>query len=86
MEGTYKLASSGYYQAEGKRESIIISKRKHARPGMSSFFMLSADENGKRAYISSLYPISRSTYSIEKNGNRYVVTIGEDHLSITNQQ
>ena len=86
MEGTYKLASSGYYQAEGKRESIIISKRKYAKPGMSSLFMLVASADGQRTYISSLYPISRSTYSIEKNGNRYVVTIGEDHLSITNQQ
>jgi len=86
MNGTYYLKSAGQYQAEGKTESIIISKRKYAKPGLSSLFMLVASADGQRTYISSLYPTSSGVYNMEKNGIRYVVDIKEDKLSIINQQ
>lgn len=77
---------AGQYQAEGKSDSIIISKRKYARPGMSSLFMLSVSANGQRTYISSLYPTSSGLYNMEKNGIRYVVDIKENQLLITCSQ
>ena len=85
MNGTYILKTPSEYQAEGKSESIIISKRKYAKPGLSSLFMLLVSGTGQRTYISSLYPTSSGLYNMEKNGIRYVVEIKEDKLFINFQ-
>jgi hypothetical protein len=72
MTGTYYLTGTATYQAEGQTKKLLISKRKHARPGMTSSFILLVDAKGKREYCSSLYPTKHpDTYNIEYQGKRY---------------
>ena len=72
MQGTYFLKDTATYKAEGQTHSILISKRKHARPGMASSFILLVDANGNRKYCSSLYPTEKpNEYNIEYQGKRF---------------
>lgn len=72
MEGTYYLTGTATYQAEGKTNKLLISKRKHARPGMTSSFILLVEPNGNRRYCSSLYPTEKpNVFNIEYQGSRF---------------
>ncbi len=83
MQGTYFLKDTATYKAEGQTKSILISKRKHARPGMSASFILLVDALGNRTYCSSLYPTEKpNEYNIEYQGNRYKVIHNETAITI----
>jgi len=83
MQGTYFLKDTATYKAEGQTKSILISKRKHARPGMAASFILLVDANGNRTYCSSLYPTEKpNEYNIEYQGNRYKVIHNETAITI----
>lgn len=83
MIGTYFLKDTATYKAEGQTHSILISKRKHARPGMASSFILLVDAKGNRKYCSSLYPTDKpNEYNIEYQGKRFKLFHNETALSI----
>jgi hypothetical protein len=81
LSGTYKLIEPNKYQStEG--QTLIVSKRKNARMGMTSHFLLMVDEEGERIYLSSLYPINDNQYNIEYNRFRYRVNVDGGKLII----
>jgi len=81
LSGTYKLIEPNKYQSiEG--QTIIVSKRKNARMGMTSHFLLMVDDEGERTYISSLYPINDNQFNIEYNRSRYRVLVDSGKLTI----
>lgn len=82
INGIYKLIEPNKYQSVESGLGLIISKRKNAKPGMSSHYLLSVDAKGNRDYMSSLYLVSPGTFNIEVNRNRYRVTITENELVI----
>jgi hypothetical protein len=83
MNGTYFLTGSGMYQAEGQPFKLIITKRKHAKPGLASSFVLLVDSNGKRNYCSSLYPTQNpEQFNIEYKGTRYKLINSNDTIKI----
>jgi hypothetical protein len=72
MKGTYYLTENSMYQAAGQPNKLLIVKRKHARPGMASSYILFVDANNQRKYCSSLYPTKEpNIYNIEYQGIRY---------------
>jgi len=83
MIGTYYLTGTATYKAEGQNKKLLISKRKHARPGITSSFILLIDDTGKREYCSSLYPTKQpDTYNIEYQGKRYLFIHTEAAVNI----
>lgn len=82
INGIYKLIEPNKYQSLQNGLGLIISKRKNAKPGMSSHYLLLVDAKGNRDYLSSLYLVSPGIFNIEVNRNRYQVTITENELVI----
>jgi hypothetical protein len=81
INGIYKLIEPNKYQSQNGT-GLIVSKRKNAKAGMSSHYLLMVDANGNRDYLSSLYLVSPGIFNIEVNRNRYRVTITNDELVI----
>jgi hypothetical protein len=83
MKGIYTLTGQSIYAAPNQTKKLLITKRKHARPGMTSQFILLVDEAGNREYCSSLYPTNTpNEYHIEYKKNRYKLIHKETSLTI----
>jgi hypothetical protein len=81
LKGHYKMIDANIYQSENGLK-LIVSRRKNARVGLASHFLLKVDDKGQREYLSSLYRVDDYTYNIEVNRHRYQVKLSDDALMI----
>lgn len=81
LKGHYKMIDANVYQSKSGAK-LIVSRRKNARVGLASHFLLKVDEKDNRVYLSSLYRVDDITFNIEVNRNRYQVKITDDALMI----
>ena len=81
LKGHYKMIEANIYQSENGQK-LIVSRRKNARPGLASHFLLKVDEKGQKEYLSSLYRVDDYTYNIEVNRHRYQVKLSDNALMI----
>lgn len=81
LKGQYKMIDANVYQSQSGTK-LIVSRRKNARVGLASHFLLKVDEKERREYLSSLYRVDDTTFNIEVNRERYVVKLTDDALMI----
>lgn len=81
IKGHYKMIDANVYQSQSGTK-LIVSRRKNARVGLASHFLLKVAKNERREYLSSLYCVDDTTFNIEVNRERYVVKLTDDALMI----
>ena len=76
----YNKSGSIYSNDKGD-SGLVISTRTNPKKGQAKKFMLIVNKEGKREYISSLYPVE-TIYKAEYKGKEYLVKVKSKNLSI----
>jgi len=87
-----KYNYTGTYERTGNtlkgEHRLLIAQRPPDKvtPNKPPTYLLEVQEDGKRRYLSSLYPTSTDgVFRMEKGGTWYLVDLGEAHAYVTTQ-
>lgn len=88
-----KYNYTGTYQRTGNtlhgNHRLLIAERPKDKitPNKPQTYVLEVQDNGRRQYLSSLYPTpTHGQFRMEKDGQWYLVDLGESMASITFEQ
>lgn len=58
---------------------LLVSKRTNPTKDKSELYLLHIDDNGKRHYVSSLYPRGKNVYKLDYQGVTFFMTVENEH-------
>jgi hypothetical protein len=78
--GCHKAVNQKKFSIENTKEFIVLSNRSKTDGRKPQTFIVKIDKEGKRTYISSLFPNNDGTYNFDFLGIKYCATISAESL------